>query len=119
MIGVVSQRFRELVAVADEAVDLARVALEVSRIKYPAVDVEHYLRELDLIAEQIHSALAPHASVEDTLRAINRHLYAELKFSGNADEYYDPRNSFLNDVLDRRLGIPISLSGTLSSQAVG
>lgn len=110
MIGVVSQRFRDLVAVADEAVDLARVALEVARIKYPAVDAEHYLRELDQIAEQIHSGLAPHASVEDTLRAINRHLYADLKFSGNADEYYDPRNSYLNDVLDRRLGIPISLS---------
>jgi regulator of sirC expression with transglutaminase-like and TPR domain len=110
MIGGVSQRFRDLVAVADEAVDLARAALEVARIEYPAVDVDHYLRELDAIAEHVHGGLAPDAGVEDTLRAINRHLFADLKFSGNADEYYDPRNSYLNDVLDRRLGIPISLS---------
>ncbi|MFO1435438.1 MAG: tetratricopeptide repeat protein [Gammaproteobacteria bacterium] len=106
----VSQRFRELVSVADEAVDLARSALEVARIQYPGVDIERYLRELDEIAEQIHGQLEPMASTEDTLRAINRHLFTELKFTGNSDEYYDPRNSYLNDVIERRLGIPITLS---------
>jgi regulator of sirC expression with transglutaminase-like and TPR domain len=106
----VSQRFRELVSVADEAVDLARSALEVARIQYPGVDIERYLRDLDEMAEQIHGQLDPTASTEDTLRAINRHLFTELKFTGNSDEYYDPRNSYLNEVIERRLGIPITLS---------
>jgi regulator of sirC expression with transglutaminase-like and TPR domain len=62
------------------------------------------------MAALVGGRLHKDASQEDILRAINRHLFAELKFTGNSEEYYDPRNSYLNDVIERRLGIPITLS---------
>lgn len=106
----VSQQFRELVGGPDESLPLARAALQVARIQYPGIDVEDYLGKLDEMAAIVSGRLGRKATPEDTLRAINRHLFVELKFTGNYDEYYDPRNSYLNDVLERRLGIPITLS---------
>jgi regulator of sirC expression with transglutaminase-like and TPR domain len=106
----VSQQFRDLVEISDESVQLARAALQVARIQYPAVDVDDYVGRIDQMAAVVGSRLDACATTEDTLRAINRHLFLELKFSGNNEEYYDPRNSYLNEVIERRVGIPITLS---------
>lgn len=110
MNAAVTKQFRDLVAAGDEELDLARAALQVARIQYPSMDVDDYLLKLDQMAALVGGRLQKDASQEDVLRAINRHLFAELKFAGNSEEYYDPRNSYLNDVLERRLGIPITLS---------
>jgi regulator of sirC expression with transglutaminase-like and TPR domain len=103
-------RFTALVAGAERAIDLAEAALWIAAEAYPELDVAHYLHELD--------ALAASAAVE--LRGIDgdaprvRHLVHFLsvaqRFRGNQDDYYDRRNSFLNEVLDRRTGIPITLA---------
>ncbi|MGQ0657340.1 MAG: SirB1 family protein [Chromatiales bacterium] len=106
----VSPEFCELVAAEDDAVDLARAALQVARIEYPNVDVDAYLRRIEDMATAVSRRLGSGASAEETLRAINRYLFGELRFSGNAQDYYDPRNSYLNEVLERRVGIPITLS---------
>jgi len=106
----VSQQFRDLVTVPDESLELAHAALQVARVQYPEIDVDDYLRQIDQMAAVVGGRLDKRATPEDILRGINRHLFAELKFSGNTQDYYDPRNSYLNDVLERRLGIPITLS---------
>ncbi len=65
---------------------------------------------LDNIAEQVRSRLAGDATGLDFIKALNEHLFETLQFRGNDEEYYDPRNSCLNSVLSRRVGIPITLS---------
>lgn len=106
----VSQQFRDLVGMSDDALPLARAALHVARIQYSVVDVDACVAKIDEMAAAVRGRLAEGATAEDILRGINRHLFLELKFSGNGEEFYDPRNSYLNDVLERRLGIPITLS---------
>jgi regulator of sirC expression with transglutaminase-like and TPR domain len=101
-------RFAELVS--REQFGLAEACLLVAQDAYPDLDVGAHLRELDAIAAGVERHLGGERSVEEKIAALNRHLYAELGFSGNVDEYYDPRNSYLNDVLARRTGIPITLS---------
>lgn len=88
--------------------DLAELALSLARDEYPALDVEAYLGELAGMAREARSYLrgSPEARVE----GLCRYLFHEMGFRGNAKDYYNPRNSYLNDVLDRRTGIPISLS---------
>ena len=95
---------------AEEPLDLARAALAVAREEYPELDEGKYLRVLDQLAEGVQSGLPAGATVERRVGRINAHLFHELGFAGNQGDYYDPRNSFLNDVLDRRLGIPLTLS---------
>ena len=89
---------------------LARTALLFARSEYPGLDIEAYLACLDTIAADVHSQLPTKPSRLDKLRALNYCLFQQRGFSGNETDYYDPRNSFLNDVLDRKLGIPITLS---------
>ena len=96
--------------VAEEPLDLARAALAVAREEYPDLDEGKYLRVLDRMADGVQSGLPAGATVERRVGRINTHLFHELGFAGNHADYYDPRNSFLNDVLDRRLGIPLTLS---------
>lgn len=88
--------------------DLAELALQVACDEYPTLDVEAYLGELSAMAHEARSYLrgTPEARVE----GLCRYLFHEMGFRGNARDYYDPRNSYLNDVLDRRTGIPITLS---------
>jgi len=100
--------FRDLVRGPDASLDLARAALAVARIEHPAVDEPHELARLDALATRVGSARRTEAAA--TLERLKRLLFHEEGFRGNADEYYDPRNSCLNDVLDRKLGIPITLS---------
>ena len=97
-----------LVAGGERDVDLARASLLVACEEYPGLDVGAYLDRIDAMAEALRGRLE--SSAGGTVRALNRVLFEEEGFHGNVREYYDPRNSFLNDVLDRRMGIPITLS---------
>ena len=93
--------FGELARTPDDAVDLGRGALLIAEIEHPGLDHGQELKRLD--------ELAARAGRADVHR-LRRFLFEEERFAGNAADYYDPRNSCLNDVLDRRLGIPITLS---------
>jgi regulator of sirC expression with transglutaminase-like and TPR domain len=101
--------FAHLVARPEGDLDLARAALVVAEAEYPGLDVSRYVEELDRLgaAARARVAAAPRRA---PLATVIRFLYEELGFRGNGHDYYDPRNSFLNEVLDRRLGIPITLA---------
>lgn len=88
--------------------DLAELALWLARDEYPALDVEAYLAELDSMAHEARLYLRGDLTTRVT--GLCRYLFHEMGFHGNARDYYDPRNSYLNEVLDRRTGIPIALS---------
>jgi regulator of sirC expression with transglutaminase-like and TPR domain len=104
-----SPEFRRLAA-GESPVSLARIALEIAVDAYPELDIEAYLARIGELTERIRPRCPRSASVRDILGQINWVLFVEEELRGNHEDYYDPRNSYLNDVLDRRLGIPISLS---------
>jgi regulator of sirC expression with transglutaminase-like and TPR domain len=91
---------------------LAPAALAIARVEYPSLDPAPYLQRLERMGEAAQGRLERQASggLGAQIAALNAYLFEELGFSGNAERYDDPRNSFLNEVLDRRLGIPISLA---------
>jgi regulator of sirC expression with transglutaminase-like and TPR domain len=94
---------------------LAQAALVIARIEFPKLDPEPYLVRLDTLGECAKQAIDRRISDGDSstlgcVTAVNGHLFEELKFAGNRDQYEDPRNSCLNEVLDRRTGIPITLA---------
>jgi regulator of sirC expression with transglutaminase-like and TPR domain len=103
-------RLAELIRVPDGAVDMAAAALAIAQEQYPQVGPEPYLRRLDEYAERVRDRLADEGAPLVLLQEVSRLLFEDEGFRGNAEQYYDPRNSFLNDVLDRRLGIPLTLS---------
>jgi regulator of sirC expression with transglutaminase-like and TPR domain len=92
--------------------DLSAAALAIARIEYPSLDAAKYTERLDRMGEDARARLKniPISTPEDAVSAFNEYLYDELGFRGNRRQYDDPRNSFLNEVLDRRTGIPISLA---------
>lgn len=92
--------------------DLAPAALAIARVEYPSLDSRPYLATLDRMGEEAASRIGavPDVRQEESVRAFNEYLYDEQGFAGNHERYDDPRNSFLNEVLDRRTGIPISLA---------
>ena len=97
-------------AAAGERTDLARAALAIARIAYPDLDPAPYLRQLDGLAAAVRPRLHPGGSPEAAAAELAGYLFGECGFRGNQEEYYDPRNSYLNDVLERRTGIPITLA---------
>jgi regulator of sirC expression with transglutaminase-like and TPR domain len=104
------RRFTDIVAGPDDQVDLAQAALLIACEEYPDLDVPRYLRRVDGLARAVASRLEDDPGPLSAVRALNGLLFDEEGFRGNLEDYYDPRNSFLNDVLDRRTGIPITLS---------
>jgi len=102
--------FRALMAQTDARIELARACLMIARDAYPALDVAQYLGEIERFAMRLRTQLAAGGGAEEKLIALNDFFFGELGFAGNVDAYYDPRNSYLNEVIDRRTGIPISLS---------
>jgi regulator of sirC expression with transglutaminase-like and TPR domain len=102
------EAFRALFAAGEP--ELPRACLMVAEDAYPGLDIERYLGEFNRLAEDLRKRLPPNASAEDRVVALNQFLFEELGYRGNADDYYDPRNSYLNEVLERRVGIPITLS---------
>lgn len=104
-----SPEFRKLLA-RDSQPDLIRVALEIARDAYPELEIESYLLRVDDLASRVRERCPNSAKIRHVLGQINWVLFVEEGFQGNRDDYYDPRNSYLNEVLDRKTGIPISLS---------
>jgi regulator of sirC expression with transglutaminase-like and TPR domain len=94
----------------DQDISLARAALFIAQTAYPDLDIDKELRLLAEMAQQVGDRLPPSRYPLVVVRTINDYLYSELGFTGNISNYYDPRNSFLNDVLARRTGIPITLA---------
>ncbi|MEO5509143.1 MAG: transglutaminase-like domain-containing protein [Longimicrobiales bacterium] len=103
-------RFATVVSQPEADVDLALAALLIAQEEYPQLNPEPYLQRLDLLAERARDRMANETAPLLLLQELSRVLFEEEHFRGNATEYYDPRNSFLNDVLDRHLGIPLTLS---------
>lgn len=95
--------------------DLAETALQFAEDEYPDLDRDYYLRLIDHLALEATPYLV--GDLESRVAGFSSFLFEEKGFHGNDGDYYDPRNSYLNDVLERRLGIPISLS--LLAMAVG
>jgi regulator of sirC expression with transglutaminase-like and TPR domain len=95
--------------------DLAEIALLMSRDEFPQLDVEAHLNEIDAMAHEARPYLRGHLAHQ--VQGLCRYLFHEMGFRGNVDNYYDPRNSYFNAVLERRLGIPITLSAV--TMAIG
>ena len=94
----------------DSSIDLAGAALAIARTEYPSLDAPYYVGRLEALAERVRRRMRSNPTARETIALLNRVLFDEEGLRGNLDDYYDPRNSFLNDVLDRKLGIPITLS---------
>jgi regulator of sirC expression with transglutaminase-like and TPR domain len=112
--GVPRQRFADLVDGREGEVDLAHAALLISAEENGGVEVERWLAHLDALADELRPRIAalPAGPGSDFARLaeLSVFLFAEQGFSGNRDDYYDPANSFLDRVLERRTGIPITLA---------
>jgi regulator of sirC expression with transglutaminase-like and TPR domain len=104
------ERFAELAASLDGGIDLAEAALWIASEEYPSLDVARQLDRLDDLASTARPGLAGAVHPLERAQRFNTFLFEEQGFEGNLEDYDDPRNSFLNDVLERRTGIPISLA---------
>jgi len=102
--------FEELAALPDARIDVATGAVLIARDAYPHVDVVRLLATLEDMAAPLRASHLATAEPEEQARQLSQHLYGSLGFRGNESDYYDPKNSFLPDVLDRKLGIPITLA---------
>ena len=102
-------QFDRIVGAPDEDIDLGRAALLIAATEYPRLNLDRELFKLDGIAEGGAGRMDDDTPLYQ-LNTLSEYLFDELKFAGNHTNYHDPRNSFLNDVIERRLGIPITLS---------
>ncbi|HZS43629.1 MAG TPA: transglutaminase-like domain-containing protein [Blastocatellia bacterium] len=102
--------FEEAVAKIDSDGSLVEAVLGIALLEYPKLHKQKYLNWFENRADEIFGTLSPGASVREKIDAINDKLFNDYCFNGNLQQYYDPRNSFLNEVIDRRLGIPITLA---------
>lgn len=96
-------------ALPDEKLDLEQGALLLAKVRYPEIDAKACRDTLDTLAEKVRP-LVKEASPKEQLRTLSRFLFEGERFRGNWEDYFDPQNSYLNKVLERKLGIPISLS---------
>ena len=102
--------FLQLASLEEAVFPLDRAALTIALEEYPNLDIQHYLSHLDTLAARVEVLAGDDRSPINVLQSINDVLFVQEGLRGNNDDYYDPRNSFLNDVLDNKNGIPISLS---------
>lgn len=103
-------RFRELAALPEAQLHLSEACLVIALEEYPALDLDSYLGRIDCWSEAIRERAGKSRDVERLVEEINRFLFGDEGFHGSTDGYYDLRNTFLNDVLDRHAGLPIALS---------
>jgi regulator of sirC expression with transglutaminase-like and TPR domain len=108
--GAALDPFAKLIARDDSRIELARACLMIAQDAYPELDVERYLGEIERMAMRLRGRLPQSGGGEERVVALNQFLYEDLGFWGNTDDYYDPRNSYLNEVIERKTGIPITLS---------
>jgi regulator of sirC expression with transglutaminase-like and TPR domain len=104
------EQFAHIAQLPDEEIDLARTALLISAIEEPQLDMSHQLELLDSLAAAASRRLGDGGGPLYCANVLSEYLFEEVGFQGNDEDYYDPRNSFLDEVLRRRLGIPITLS---------
>jgi regulator of sirC expression with transglutaminase-like and TPR domain len=104
------REFRQAVERGENKIDLARAALTIALSEYPDLDIAAYLARLDRLAVEVTQRSDGGGDVYNSIAALNYVLFKQHGFRGNGDNYYDPKNSFLNEVLDRKTGIPITLS---------
>lgn len=97
----------------DAEIHMDRAALLIAKEQYPQLSVEQYVARLDHLAEEVKDRLDQENAPPVVLQELLQTLYERRGFKGNRDAYYDPRNSYLNDVLDRGLGIPLTLGMVL------
>ena len=101
----------ELAQLENDQIDLATGALLIAKDAYADLDIELYLQRLNQMAEELQSQLGEEADTSDQINHLNRYLFDTQGFAGSSQEnYYDARNSYLNEVLERKIGIPITLS---------
>ena len=99
-----------LATLGDDELPLLDTALLIARDEYPDLDAAGYAAQVDTYAAALRPQLEQDIDLPARLTAINRYLFEEIGFAGNNVQYDDPRNSYLNEVVDRKLGIPISLA---------
>ena len=104
------QSFVQAVQCPDDEIDLGRAALAIAHSEYPDLNIESYLSRMDGLASAVRDRAGGRADCYRLIAATNYILFSVEGFSGNRDDYYDPKNSFLNQVMERKQGIPITLS---------
>jgi regulator of sirC expression with transglutaminase-like and TPR domain len=104
------REFRQAVDRGENKIDLGRAALTIALSEYPDLDIASYFARIDQLAVEVTQRSDGSGEVYNVLAALNYVLFKQHGFRGNGDNYYDPKNSFLNEVLDRKTGIPITLS---------
>ncbi|MFM7427473.1 MAG: SirB1 family protein [Elainella sp.] len=102
------QRFYQ--EIRQPEINLAKAALYLAQEEYPDLEVERYLDQLDQMAIAVADRLPLERYPLRIIQTLNQYLFDEQGFNGNTADYYDPDNSYLNRVLERRTGIPITLS---------
>ena len=102
--------FRQAVDGPEDKIDLGRAALTIALTDYPNLDVLDYLARIDQLAGEVASRLDSEADIYRSMAALNYVLFKQHGFHGNRKDYFDPKNSFLNEVIERKTGIPITLS---------
>ena len=105
-----ADRFAQLMADENDRYSLAEACLLIAADAYEGLDVNRYLAEIERMAARLRGRLPPGAGAEEKIIALNQFLFEDLGYSGNSDDYYDPRNSYLNEVIETKRGIPISLA---------
>jgi regulator of sirC expression with transglutaminase-like and TPR domain len=106
----IRDQFARLVQGPDDDIDLVEGALLIARTAYPEIVSSHYTELLDRWSDRLRRRMDTTSSSGEMLQALNRILFEEEGLRGNSENYYDPQNSFLNRVMERKLGIPITLS---------
>ncbi len=104
------QTFADIASLQESVFPLDRAALSLGLEEYPTLSIEEYLHRLDRLATRVDVLIGHDRSSASLLEGLNEVLFVQEGLHGNKEDYYDPRNSFLNEVLDRKAGIPISLS---------
>lgn len=104
------ETFAKIAALEESVFPMDRAALAIALEEYPNIDMEAYLRRLDTLAARVQILVGEDRSSNAIVSALNEVIFLQEGLRGNTEDYYDPRNSFLNEVLDRKRGIPISLS---------
>lgn len=101
---------RELARDDDDEINLARVALIIAAEEYPNLDINRCLHKLDEMALEIADRVAEESDPHAIIGILNWYLFEVQGFEGNESDYFDPHNNYLNDVLERHTGIPLTLS---------
>ena len=108
--GAALEPFARLIARDDARIPLARACLLIAQDAYPQLDVERYVGEIERMAIRLRGGLPANSGAEKRVVALNQFLYEDMGYWGNTDDYYDPRNGYLNEVIERKTGSPITLS---------